>query len=117
MFCCWLCWLCWLCVLCGGGGGAVLAQQNAHECFDQFRDAVAQADDIEMEGVEADTIREMYSTAVAERKEVEDALIEQLKVLDEPVMTEWIKRADALFYTSDTVEQTKKLLFDTSEGV
>jgi len=94
---------------------AVLITQNPHDIFDQLLAAVSSADDIEMKGKNADKARQMLAEVLKVRAAIDADAAEQVQRLEEPQMKAVLDRADAIHYTTETIERIRQLLYDTAE--
>jgi hypothetical protein len=94
---------------------SILNTQNPHECFAQFNEAVAAADDIQMNTHSSNRARELLAEAVAYRQQLDAEAGEQVQRLEEPNMKSVLERADAIGYSTDHLEKIRSLLYDTAE--
>jgi len=94
---------------------AILNTQNPHECFAQFQEAVASANEIQMNTPAANRARELLAEAEAYRRQIDAEAAEQVQKLEEPAMKDVLSRADAVGYTSEHLEKIRTLLYDTAE--
>ncbi len=94
---------------------SILITQNPHECFAQFQEAVASANDIEMNSHSANRARELLAEAVAYRAQIDAEAGDQVQRLEEPAMKDVLERADAVGYSSENLEKIRTLLYDTAE--
>ena len=93
----------------------ILITQNPHECFSQFSEAVASANDIEMRTPNAERARQLLAEAVAYRQQIDAEAADQVARLEEPNMKAVLERADAIGYSTEHLEKIRSLLFDTAE--
>jgi hypothetical protein len=94
---------------------AVLCTQDPHQFFDQYAEAVASADDIDLHSPSAEHARELHEGAIADRERIDADAEEQLKILDEDVMAEIIVAAADIHYVSDVVNELRVMLYEYAE--
>ncbi len=75
----------------------VLLNQNAHEFYNHFRDAVATADDIEAKSVSANKVRDMFNKAKAEREQIEAAGRDAIKTMKAEDLKATLEKATSTF--------------------
>ena len=93
---------------------AILVTQNPHEIFQQLSEAVASANDIEMNTPNAQKARGLLAEAVAYRQQIDAEANDQVQRLEEPQMKAVLERADAIGYSTEALEKIRSLLYDTA---
>lgn len=87
-----------------------LVLQDPHEFFDEFKEAVKQADEYELHSPISEQVRAMYGEALAYRQQLDADAKESLSTLDKPVMESVIERAEAVRYDSPDIADVRNLL-------
>ena len=92
-----------------------LLEQPVNEYYQQYADAVAAADEIDLHTAHANQARAVLNEAKAEREEVERQAEFECKRLDEQEMKQIIEHADAIHYQSPAVDKLRDLLYNTNK--
>jgi hypothetical protein len=88
-----------------------LVRQDKHEFYDNYHEALASADDIQMQSVAiVDEARRIHAQANAERAQLDADAVEEKNFFREDVMVELCQREIAMCFTSQPVQYLKGLL-------
>lgn len=94
----------------------VLLAQDPYEFYQQYKEAVDSANDIELNSPLFDQIKARYGEATQARLAVEEEGRAAIKEMLDKKMKAVLDKAAAIYFTCETTKEIECLLYDTSEN-